>query len=85
MVPNHLRIGLIGFGAIGASVARGILSGLAGSCSLVTVLVRGESLASAREVLPGGCLLTTDLTEFLRQSLCLPTPLCYHLPHINNP
>lgn len=68
MIPNHLRIGLIGFGAIGAPVAQGILSGLAGSCSLTAVLVRGESLAAARAVLPDGCLLTTDLNEFLRQS-----------------
>jgi aspartate dehydrogenase len=68
VVRKELRAGLIGFGAVGAPVARGILEGLAGNCRLVAVLVREKSLAGARDALPAGILVTDRPQEFLGQA-----------------
>jgi aspartate dehydrogenase len=65
VLRKDLRVGLIGFGAVGAPVAQGILEGLAGCCQLAAVLVRAKSLDGAREALPAGCLVTADLHAFL--------------------
>src|SRR5437762_3740273 len=58
-----LRVGLIGYGAIGRQVADGIVTGVAGEAELCAVLVRHRP--SQRVAAP----ILTDLREFL---VCAP-------------
>lgn len=67
-----MKIGLIGYGAIGKSVAQGILAGLAGRASLAAVLVRNER-DSRPEELPESVYFGTDESAFFHTdfSLCI--------------
>jgi aspartate dehydrogenase len=57
-VVSGMRVGLIGFGAIGQQVAAGIASGLAGDVDLVAILTRNARSPARIEML-------TSFTEFL--------------------
>lgn len=57
-----MKVGLVGYGQIGRTVADAVASGRIADCELVAVLVRDR--ARARE-LDGDVLVTTDLAEFL--------------------
>jgi aspartate dehydrogenase len=56
-----LRVGLIGYGAIGRPLAESVAAGLAGPVRVTAVLVRDPSRYPA----PGGALLTSDAAAFL--------------------
>ena len=60
---HSLRVGLVGYGAIGRPLAAAIAAGAAGSIELAAVLVRDPTRHGA---VPGGCLLTGDPDAFLR-------------------
>jgi aspartate dehydrogenase len=59
LVDGALRVGLIGFGAIGSQVAAGIAAGVGGNVELVGVLVRHRSRETAVAA------ISTDIADFL--------------------
>src|SRR5688572_7973411 len=68
---NEIKVGLIGFGAIGREVAEAIVEGRAGRAQLASILVR-----SPEKIQPGladrlGCRFTTDAADFLDTQLDL--------------
>jgi aspartate dehydrogenase len=75
---NHpLRVGLIGFGAIGRRLAEAITAGEAGRCELSAVLVRRpERIADVATQL--GCLVTGDPGDFLATSFDLVVEVAGH-------
>jgi aspartate dehydrogenase len=58
-----LRLGLLGYGAINAVVARGVLDGLGGAATVAAVLVQSERPTRPAE-LPPAALLTADPEAF---------------------
>jgi aspartate dehydrogenase len=74
---HPLRVGLIGFGAIGRRLAEAIAAGEAGRCELSAVLVRHpERIADAATQL--GCLVTGDPGDFLATSFDLVVEVAGH-------
>jgi len=65
------RIGLIGYGAIGRSIARSLLNGAAADLSLVAVCTRERQRAAARQHVSSNTLITTSVMELLDASLDL--------------
>jgi aspartate dehydrogenase len=61
---RRLRLGLIGYGAIGRRVAEAVAVGLAGPVELRAVLVREPARYGA---VPGGAMLTADRAAFLAE------------------
>ena len=75
---QEIRVGLIGFGAIGREVAEAIHDGRAGRAELVSVLVR-----SPEKIEPGcarrlGCRFTTDAADFLDSAMDLVVEAAGH-------
>jgi aspartate dehydrogenase len=74
---HPLRVGLIGFGAIGRRLADAIAAGDAGHCELAAVLVRRpERIADVADKL--GCLVTGDAGDFLATSFDLVVEVAGH-------
>src|SRR3954452_3258176 len=72
-----LRVGLIGFGAIGRRLAEAIAAGEAGRCELAAVLVRRpERISEVAEQL--GCLVTGDAADFLATNFDLVVEVAGH-------
>ncbi len=62
MADRSLLVGLIGYGAIGRAVARGVAAGQAGPIRVAAILVRRPDRVVEP---PEGALLTADLCDFL--------------------
>lgn len=68
---KEIRIGVIGFGAIGREVAEAIVAGRAGRARLVSVLVRSPEKIAPDLAERLGCRFTVDAAEFLDSELDL--------------
>jgi aspartate dehydrogenase len=73
-----LRVGLIGFGAIGRRLAEAIVAGEAGRCELGAVLVRRPERIKAETVAQLGCMVTGDAADFLATRLDLVVEVAGH-------
>jgi aspartate dehydrogenase len=73
-----LRVGLIGYGAIGRRLAEAIVEGQAGRCELGAVLVRRPERISPEVVSRIGCLVTGDAADFLATRLDLVVEVAGH-------
>jgi aspartate dehydrogenase len=62
---HPLKVGLIGFGAIGRRLAEAIAAGQAGHCELSAVLVRRPERIPPETAASLGCLVTGDAADFL--------------------
>jgi aspartate dehydrogenase len=76
--PHQLRVGLIGFGAIGRRLAESIASGEAGHCELQAVLVRRPERIEPEVAERLGCLVTGDAADFLATSMDLVVEVAGH-------
>ena len=82
--PTHagkrppLRVGLIGFGAIGRRLAEAIAAGQAGRCELSAVLVRRPERIPAEVAEQLGCHVTGDAADFLATSFDLVVEVAGH-------
>jgi aspartate dehydrogenase len=74
----HLRVGLIGFGAIGRRLAESIAAGEAGHCELRAVLVRRPERIEAEVANRLGCVVTGDAADFLATSMDLVVEVAGH-------
>jgi aspartate dehydrogenase len=63
--PSRRSVALVGFGALGAQIARGIVSGTAGDYRLGAVLVRSRSSSADAAMRQAGARCCTDLTELI--------------------
>ena len=73
-----LRVGLIGFGAIGRRLAEAITAGQAGRCELGAVLVRRPERIEQDVVARLGCTVTGDAADFLATRLDLVVEVAGH-------
>jgi aspartate dehydrogenase len=73
-----LRVGLIGFGAIGRRLAEAITAGQAGRCELGMVLVRRPERIEQDVVARLGCTVTGDAADFLATRLDLVVEVAGH-------
>jgi aspartate dehydrogenase len=73
-----LRVGLIGFGAIGRRLAEAIVAGEAGRCELGAVLVRRPERIDPAVVGRLGCLVTNDAADFLATGFDLVVEVAGH-------
>ena len=73
-----LRVGLIGFGAVGRRLAEAITAGEAGRCELVAVLVRTPEKIPADVRSGVGCLVTNDAADFLATRMDLVVEVAGH-------
>jgi aspartate dehydrogenase len=73
-----LRVGLIGFGAIGRRLAEAITAGEAGRCELGAVLVRRPERIEPSVVARLGCRVTGDAADFLATRLDLVVEVAGH-------
>ena len=73
-----LRVGLIGFGAIGRRLADAIAEGQAGHSELSAVLVRRPERIPADVAQRLGCLVTGDAADFLATSFDLVIEVAGH-------
>src|SRR5882724_709742 len=76
--PRELRVGLIGFGAIGRRLAESIAAGEAGHCELKAVLVRRPERIEPETAKHLGCLVTGDAADFLATSMDLVVEVAGH-------
>ena len=81
--PKHgkrppLRVGLIGFGAIGRRLAESIAAGEAGHCELGAVLVRRPERIEQAVSTRLGCMVTGDAADFLATRLDLVVEVAGH-------
>src|SRR5262245_29388876 len=70
-IVQEVRVGLIGFGAIGREVAEAIHAGRAGRSRLVSVLVRSPEKIEPDCATRLGCRFTTDAADFLDSAMDL--------------
>jgi aspartate dehydrogenase len=75
---HSLRVGLIGFGAIGRRLAEAIGAGEAGHCELAAVLVRRPERIPAEVVERLGCRVTGDAADFLATQFDLVVEVAGH-------
>lgn len=75
---KEIKIGLIGFGAIGREVAEAIAAGRAGRARLVSVLVRSPEKIEPQVAKRLGCRFTADAAEFLDGPLDLVVEAAGH-------
>ena len=75
---HPLRIGLIGFGAIGRRLAEAIVAGEAGRCELGAVLVRRPERIEPEVAARLGCMVTGDAADFLATHLDLVVEVAGH-------
>ena len=73
-----LRVGLIGFGAVGRRLAEAIVAGEAGRAELVAVLVRTPEKIPADVRSGVGCLVTNDAADFLATRMDLVVEVAGH-------
>lgn len=73
-----LRVGLIGFGAIGRRLAEAIVTGQAGRCELGAVLVRRPERIGPDVAARLGCMVTGDAADFLATRLDLVVEVAGH-------
>ena len=73
-----LRVGLIGFGAVGRRLAEAIVAGEAGRAELVAVLVRTPEKISDDVRSGVGCLVTNDAADFLATRMDLVVEVAGH-------
>jgi aspartate dehydrogenase len=73
-----LRVGVIGFGAIGRRLGQSIQAGEAGHCKLAAVLVRRPERVTSEVIEQTGCLLTADAAAFLATDLDLVVEVAGH-------
>jgi aspartate dehydrogenase len=73
-----LRVGLIGFGAIGRRLAEAIAAGEAGRCELQAVLVRRPERISEDDAKRLGCRVTGDAADFLATQMDLVVEVAGH-------
>ncbi len=73
-----LRVGLIGFGAIGRRLAEAIVAGDAGRCELSAVLVRMPEKIPPEARADLGCPVTNDAADFLATRLDLVVEVAGH-------
>jgi aspartate dehydrogenase len=77
--PRHpLRVGLIGFGAIGRRLAEAIGAGEAGRCELAAVLVRRPERVPSDVAERLRCLVTGDAGDFLATQFDLVVEVAGH-------
>lgn len=76
--PHPMRVGLIGFGAIGRRLGEAIVSGEAGRCELGAVLVRRPERITPEEAGRLGCLVTADASTFLATHLDIVVEVAGH-------
>lgn len=75
---QEIRVGLIGFGAIGREVAEAIHDGRAGRSRLVSVLVRSPEKIEPDCARRLGCRFTTDAADFLDSAMDLVVEAAGH-------
>lgn len=75
---SPLRVGLIGFGAIGRRLAEAIVAGEAGWCELQAVLVRRPERIPDDVVASLGCRVTGDAADFLATQMDLVVEVAGH-------
>ena len=75
---HPLRVGLIGFGAIGRRLAEAIVAGKAGRCELGAVLVRRPERIDQETATQLGCMVTGDAADFLATHLDLVVEVAGH-------
>src|SRR5215211_6942035 len=73
-----LRVGLIGFGAIGRRLAEAIADGQAGRCELSAVLVRRPERIAEDVAQRLGCRVTGDAADFLATQFDLVVEVAGH-------
>lgn len=73
-----LRVGLIGFGAIGRRLAEAIVAGEAGRCELAAILVRRPERIGSDVAARLGCAVTGDAADFLATRLDLVVEVAGH-------
>ncbi len=73
-----LRVGLIGYGAIGRRLAEAIIGGEAGRTELAAVLVRRPERITDEMTASLGCRITTDAADFLATSMDLVVEVAGH-------
>ncbi len=73
-----LRVGLIGFGAVGRRLGEAIVAGEAGSAQLCAVLVRRPERISPEVRERVGCLITNDAADFLATQFDLVVEVAGH-------
>ena len=73
-----LRVGLIGFGAIGRRLAEAIVAGKAGRCELGAVLVRRPERIEQDVATRLGCIVTGDAADFLATRMDLVVEVAGH-------
>jgi len=76
--PPRLRVGLIGFGAIGRRLAESIAAGQAGHCDLKAMLVRRPERIEPAVAERLGCQVTGDAADFLATSMDLVVEVAGH-------
>ncbi len=59
-----MKVGIIGFGAIGATLLRSLQADPSGVAEVAAVLVRASGLDRARSVVPHGIVVTSDFNAF---------------------
>ena len=74
----RLRVGLIGFGAIGRRLAEAIVAGEAGRCELQAVLVRRPERITPDVAERFDCRVTGDAADFLATSMDLVVEVAGH-------
>lgn len=75
---HPLRVGLIGFGAIGRRLAEAIVAGEAGRCELGAVLVRRPDRIDQETIARLACMVTGDAADFLATRLDLVVEVAGH-------
>lgn len=73
-----LRVGLIGFGAVGRRLAEAIAAGEAGDCELGAVLVRRPERIARADLERLDCRVTADAADFLATNLDLVVEAAGH-------
>lgn len=73
-----MRVGLIGFGAVGRRLAEAIVAGEAGRVALVAVLVRTPEKIPTDVRSGVGCLITNDAADFLATQIDLVIEVAGH-------
>jgi aspartate dehydrogenase len=75
---HRVRVGLIGYGAIGRRLAESIAAGEAGHCELKAILVRRPERIEREVVERLGCRVTGDAADFLATSMDLVVEVAGH-------
>jgi aspartate dehydrogenase len=77
-MTTHKQVGLIGFGAIGRSILKSWSGANVEGHQLAAVLVRPRQLVEAREIVPEGVLVTSEVEAFLQRPLDVAVEVAGH-------